>query len=74
MGLGKKLVFTMIAVIISYTILAAMPVECSYTDTPNHCFDSEDSSQLCIEYCSVPALAKLMIIPAWFDSMMDANS
>lgn len=68
MGRGKKLVTGMTIVIVAYTILAAMPVECSYTDVPNHCFDSEDDSQLCVKYCSVPTLAKLMAIPAWFSS------
>jgi len=66
MGRGKKLVASMTVAIVAYTILAAMPVECISTDVPNHCFDSEDDSQLCVKYCSIPTLAKLMIIPAWF--------
>lgn len=68
MALGKKLVVSMTVVIVAYTILAAIPVECHLTDVPNHCFDSEDDSQLCVEYCSVSTLAKLMMIPAWFSS------
>ncbi len=64
MGRGKKLVASMTVAIVTYTILAAIPVDCISTDVPNHCFDSEDESQLCVEYCSVPTLAKLMIIPA----------
>ena len=44
MGLGKKLVISMIVVIVAYPMLAAIPVECNWTDTPNHCFDSEDDS------------------------------